>query len=230
MSLLAGLRRRRVCRLGPSRLAVDDLAKVVGREPDPAPVQVERHLPAICACAQCALGHLGEPELLEDLRCFGWGEEPGKVQPCGEAALQPAGWRRDGSARDLAAGCRGRSPAGRRKVRCLGNGPPSCPVGGPFPASWGWHVCSVRCGNLGSATSYLNKIAQGNSVWGSAQSALWAGFAFFALTTRKEPSGAAEPFADARATRRRATLYGRVPVRARYIAAGRSPPGLPFAC
>jgi hypothetical protein len=71
--------RRGVFRLRPSRLAVDDLAKVVGREPDPASVQVERHLPAVCARAQRALGHLGEPELPEDLGCFGWGEEQGKV-------------------------------------------------------------------------------------------------------------------------------------------------------
>jgi len=69
------------CRFWPSRLALDDLAKVAGREPDPAAVQVERHLPAIGACAERTLSHLGEPEVAKDLGGFGGSEELRKVQP-----------------------------------------------------------------------------------------------------------------------------------------------------
>jgi hypothetical protein len=76
-------RRRGICRLGPPWLALHDLAKVAGREPDPASVQVERYLPPISACPQRALGHLCESKMSEDLCSFSRGEDLGKVNLCG---------------------------------------------------------------------------------------------------------------------------------------------------
>jgi hypothetical protein len=55
-------------------LALDDLAKVVRGEPDSSPVQVERHLPAVRARAERALGHLSEAEASEDLGGLGGSE------------------------------------------------------------------------------------------------------------------------------------------------------------
>jgi hypothetical protein len=55
-------------------LALDDLPKVARGEPDPPPVQVERHLPAVRARAQRALGHLSEAEVPEDLGGLGRSE------------------------------------------------------------------------------------------------------------------------------------------------------------
>ena len=127
----------------PAGKRLDDLAKVADRESDPAPIQVERHLSAVGACAERALGHLGEPEVAEDLGGFGGSEELGKVQPrYGRVAGQPASWRRGASGAALSAGRQG-CTAARRKAHHFRNGTPSCPVGVTFPASWGWHVHSM---------------------------------------------------------------------------------------
>ena len=52
---------------GPLGLTLDDLAQVACREPDPAPVQVEGHLPAVGAGPEGALGHLVETKAAENL-------------------------------------------------------------------------------------------------------------------------------------------------------------------
>jgi hypothetical protein len=52
-------------------LALDDLAKVGRGEPDPPSVQVERHLPAVCARAERTLCHFREAEVSEDLGGLG---------------------------------------------------------------------------------------------------------------------------------------------------------------
>ena len=75
--------------LGPSRLTLDDLAQVACREPDPPPVQVERHLPAVRASAEGALSHLGQAEASEDLGGLGRGEQPRETEQGFRRPLSP---------------------------------------------------------------------------------------------------------------------------------------------
>lgn len=63
---------------GPLFLALEDLPKVVGREPDASSVEVERYLSAVRPRPQCALGHLGQSQSPEELGRLTWRENQGK--------------------------------------------------------------------------------------------------------------------------------------------------------